>query len=350
MSSSCHLFLVHNLSASFRVRVITIVSLTFIFDRDTLPLRADFWIAGTHCLLVTNSHDILRSAARWKRPQASGAQSFEMEIIVDPKLDNSTTRPAFFRGNGQIVFGFLPPNSFVTYDLLRKRVQAVLSQQAARDDDFWSALLLPITIGVLGITVGVAPLHCACLDRGGHGLLIAGESGAGKSTLAAALAQRGLALLSDDWTYVCREKTGLVAHGISAPIKLLPDTIKFFSELRELTPAVSLNGELAYEVDPLRVLGSTVKTASRPCWIFFLERASNPGCHFVPCRHGYTVEFFEKSAERLPDELIEAKAHRTAIIQALSACPSWILRTGENPHRTAEAIDHFLSEAQYATA
>ena len=136
MSSSCHLFLAHNLSASFRARVINIVSMTFIFNRETLPFRSDFWIAGTRCLLNTNSHDILRSASRWKRPQLSGAQSFEMEIIVDPKLDNTTTPPAFFRGNGQIVFGFLPPNSFVTYDLLRKRVQAVLSQQAAHDDDF----------------------------------------------------------------------------------------------------------------------------------------------------------------------------------------------------------------------
>ena len=324
--------------------------MTFIFNRDTLPFRTDFWIAGTRCLLNTNSHDILRSASRWKRPQLGGAQSFEMEIIVDPKLDNTTTPPAFFRGNGQIVFAFFPPNSFVTYDLLRKRVQVVLSQQAARDDDFWSTLLLPITIGVLGIAVGVAPLHCACLDRGGNGLLIAGESGAGKSTLAAALTQRGLALISDDWTYIYRVKSGLVAHGISAPIKLLPDTVQFFSELRELTPTVSLNGELAYEVDPSRVLGSTVKDFSRPRWVFFLERASNPGCYFVPSRPGYTVEFFEKSAERLPDELIEAKARRTAIIQALSGCPSWIVRMGENPHRTAEAIDHFISEAQYATA
>jgi hypothetical protein len=273
-----------------------------------------------------------------------------MEIIVDSQLDNGANRSAFFRGNGQIVFGFLPPNSFVTFDLLRKRVQAVLSHRAARDDDFWDALLLPITIGVLGMTVGVAPLHCACLDHGGNAALIAGEAGAGKSTLAAALTQRGLALISDDWTYVCREKSGLVAHGISAPIKLLPDTVKFFSELRELTPTVFLNGELAYQVNPSRVLGSAVKTASRPCWIFFLERASNSGCHFVPSCPEYIAEFFEKSAERLPDELIEAQARRTAIIQALSACPSWILRTGENPHRTAEAIDHFISEAQYATA
>jgi hypothetical protein len=79
-----------------------------------------------------------------------------------------------------------------------------------------------------------------------------------------------------------------------------------------------------------------------------LERAAYPGCYFVPSRPQYTAEFFEKNAERLPDELSEAKARRTAIIQALSLCPSWILRTGENPQRTSEAIYNFLSEAQYA--
>jgi hypothetical protein len=272
-----------------------------------------------------------------------------MEIIVDPRLDTAVKRPAYFRGHGHVVFGFLPPGSFITYDLLRKYVRVVLSTEAARDDSFWKALLIPITIGILGTTVGVVPLHCACLERNGNGLLIAGDSGVGKSTLTAALTQRGLALISDDWTYFSKEQSTLVAHGLYSPIKLLPDAVQFFRELRELTPAISLNGELAYEVDPARFVGSTVKNASRPHWIFFLERTSDPGCHFVRGPSESTREFFEKSTERLPDELIEAKTLRTAIIRTLSALPSWILRTGESPQRTSEAIDHFILETKYAT-
>ena len=273
-----------------------------------------------------------------------------MEIIVDPRLDTAAKRPAYFRGNGHIVFGFLPQGSFITYDLRRRYVRVVLSSAAARDDSFWNALLIPITIGIVGTTVGVVPLHCACLERNGIGLLIAGDSGVGKSTLTAALTQRGLTLISDDWTYFSKQQSTLVAHGLFSPIKLLPDAIQFFQELRELTPAISLNGELAYEVDPARFPGSTVNNTSRPSWIFFLERTSTPGCHFVSCPSASVHEFFEKNAERLPDELIDARALRANIIRTLSTLPCWILRTGESPQRTSEAIDHFIWETKYATA
>jgi hypothetical protein len=61
-------------------------------------------------------------------------------------------------------------------------------------------------------------------------------------------------------------------------------------------------------------------------------------------------EFFEKSAERLPDELVAAKTVRSTIIRALSTLPSWVIRTGEGPQRTAEAIDQFILEGKYAIA
>jgi hypothetical protein len=273
-----------------------------------------------------------------------------MEIIVDSTLDNAVKRPAYFRGSGHLVFGFLPPGSFITYDLLRKYVRAVLSTKAACDDSFWRTLLVPITIGILGTSVNVVPLHCACLERNGNGLLIAGDSGVGKSTLTAALTQRGHALISDDWTYFSKEQSAVVAHGLCSPIKLLPDAVQFFRELRELTPAISLNGELAYEVDPGRFSGSTVKNSSRPSRIFFLERTFRPGCHFVPYPPESVREFFEKSAERLPDELVAAKTVRSSIIRALSTLPSWVIRTGESPQRTSEAIDQFILEGKYAIA
>jgi hypothetical protein len=330
--------------------VINIVTLSFAFNRQSLPYQADFYVAGAHCRLSTNSADVLQSVWRWRGPNLVGSRSLEMEIIVDPRLDTAAKRPAYFRGNGHLVFGFLPPGSFIIYDLLRKYVRAVLSTEAARDDSFWNTLLIPITIGIVGTTVGVVPLHCACLERNGNGLLIAGDSGVGKSTLTAALTKRGLALISDDWTYFSKEQSTLVAHGLFSPIKLLPDAVQFFQELRELTPVISLNGEIAYEVDPARFVGSQVKNASRPSWIFFLERTSDPGCHFVSCPPASIREFFEKNAERLPDELVDAKALRTTIIRTLSVLPSWILRTGESPQRTSEAIDHFILETKYATA
>lgn len=327
------------------------VTMRLTFNRQTLRFRTDFPIAGTRCLLSTNSHDILQAAAAW-RPSATRpcVSSFEMEILVDPALDNTPERSAYFRGLRHLVFAMLPPRSIVTYDLLRRRVHGALSIAAARDHSFWDTLLLPITIGVLGTTLGVVPLHCACLDRNGSGLLVAGVSGAGKSTLAVALAQRGFTLVSDDWTYVSKQQSALVAHGLSSPVKLLPDAVRFFPDLQNFTPRTTLNGELAYEIDPRNSFGFAVSSTTYPRHIFFLERTSTRGCQIVPCRSGHVKEFFEESAERLPDELTEAKGVRAGIIQILSACPSWIVRTSETPQKTAAAMNDFLSEADHATA
>lgn len=328
-----------------------IVTISRAFDQKTLPFRTNCTIAGTQCLVSTNSYDVLRATTQLQAVSADNhLSSFEMQILVDGALDELPEHSAFFRGRRHLVFALLPPRNFVTYDLLRKRVHAALSVAAAGDRTFWHSLLLPITIGVLGTAVGVAPLHCACLEHDGHGVLVAGISGAGKSTLATALGRLGLALLSDDWTYVSERHSRLIAYGLFSPVKLLPDAVRFFTDLETLTPRTSLNGELAYEFDPQSSMQITRKNISYPRYIFFLERTLTPGCYIVPCRHEYVSDFFRKNAERLPDELVGAQSFREKIVEMLSACRSWILRTGESPSRTAEVLAEFLQEERHARA
>lgn len=321
------------------------VTVTFAFNRKTLRLRTDFTIAGSHCLLSTNSYNVLRHATPWQASEKQDdAPSFEMEILENASLDSLTGKLPHFRGARHLVFAMLEPRSFLGFDLLRRRVIGVLSSAAVHDRSFWNAQLLPITIGLIGTTLGVAPLHCACLDRNGDGILLAGVSGAGKSTLSAALAQRGFALVSDDWTYLSFRQSVLSAHGLAAPIKLLPHSVRYFPELSKHGPRKTMNGEIAYEVDASKLFRSPVKTSSRPKWLLFLERSAIPGCRFAPCRGEFVTQFFESNAERLPDELSAAKSARSQIIASLSACQSWSLRTGDDPHQTAEAIERFLAE------
>jgi hypothetical protein len=319
---------------------------TLEFHRMSLPFRTEFSLAGTRCLLSTNSHELLRLSRQWQSLQVRpDAGSFQMSILEEVSFPSDSPKPSHFRGLGHLVFALLEPKSFLTFDLLRSSIFGVVSPAAARDSYFWNVQLLPIALGLLGTTVGVAPLHCACLDRDGSGLLISGDSGAGKSTLTAALAKRGLAVVSDDWTYVSYRAGKLIAHGMYAPIKLLPDSIRFFPELRRNTPKKTLNGELAYEANAAKVFHSSVKTCSPPKWLLFLERTSAPGCQFVPCRPGHAVQYFEKNAEKLPAELSQAAETRSEIIRQISKCQSWILRTGDDPIQTAQAVENFLLEA-----
>jgi len=345
LSLACHFFFHRDFTASFRVTVIHIVTLTLAFNPITLPLRAEFPLAGARCLLSTNSRELFRLALPWQSLRsATHARSFLMQIIEDTSSFSIPHALSHFRGLRHLVFAVMEPGGFLSFDLLRRRVMGILSPAAATDPGFWNSRLLPISIGVLGTTLGLAPLHCACLDRHGAGLLVAGNSGAGKSTLTAALAERGFAVVSDDWTYASTFHGTLVAHGLFAPVKLLPDAVRFFPVLCDSTICKSLNGEFAYEVDPSKLFHSQWKASSVPKWLLFLERTSMPGCRFIPCPPSQVPRFFEQNAEKLPAELPEAARTRSAIIQRLSSCKSWILRTGDDPIRTAAAIDAFLLE------
>lgn len=327
------------------------MTLTLAFTRTSLPFRTEFPVAGAQCHLSTNSASVLRLAIPWQGGARGHAptQSFEMEIIEQAVPHAPEEKSPHFRGIRHLVFAMLEPRSFLNFDLLRRRVMGVLSSAAARDQSFWNTQLLPITIGILGTTLDIAPLHCACLDKNGSGLLIAGISGAGKSTLTAALAKRSFAVVSDDWTYLSSKHSTLIAHGLSAPIKLLPDAVRHFEELRKCRPRKTLNGELAYEIDPVNTFRSKARSISHPKWILFLERTSAPGCRFLPCRSDYVKQFFEEHAEKLPPELCEAGKARSEIINRLSSCDSWILRTGADPKQTAEEIDRFLAEVRIGT-
>src|SRR5262249_16874957 len=153
-------------------------------------------------------------------------------------------------------------------------------------------------------------------DRDGRGLLLAGLSGAGKSTLSVALARCGFSLISDDWTYISRNlamhdtDTGtigadaslLIAHGLLAPVKLLPDVVRHFPELSSHTPKMWFNGELAFELKAEDICRGSQKSESSPRWLFFLERDSTPGCSFHAVSATDARHFFESSAERLPDQ------------------------------------------------
>ena len=320
-----------------------------LINRAALPLHADLLIAGAHCALATNSEEILAATSRWhcsNRPRSD--RTFDLELLLDPSLpnDRDVKTQTHFRGMHHLVFATIGSHEVFTFDLARRRVVGAVSRTSAADANFWNAHWLPITIGVMSTTVGVTPLHSACLDHNGRGLLLAGNSGAGKSTLTVALARAGFSLISDDWTYISRNASAagspaLTAHGLHAPVKLLPDAVRHFPELLTRTPKVWFNGELAFELTPEEICGAPAQSASRPRWLLLLERTAQPGCTFLPLTTADARLFFESSAERLPAELPEASAARSATIAAVATCSAWRIRSGDSPQSTAESIRNF---------
>src|SRR5437899_832275 len=246
-------------------------------DQTDLGYSVELCFAGASCELRTNSADLARALERLSISTGdAGLTGFRMRIIVNKSSEEAGGEP-HFRGLHHVVTASFGRSNVFVFDILRRTLSASVSATIARDVLFWKEKLIPISLGVLGSAMGLVPVHCACLELDGEGLLIAGASGAGKSTLSVALSEDGFNYVSDDWTYISRRRDGIVAHGTSAPVKLLPDAVNHFRTLERYGLRRSMNGELAYEVDIAEAFGARVERTCEPRWLIFVEMTQAAG-------------------------------------------------------------------------
>jgi hypothetical protein len=312
-------------------------------DRTVLPYSRELCFAGALCTLRTNSRDLADVLELLSIPvNGFGLSQFDMRIVVDESLPQAAGRPHFRGLRHMVVASFGSSNVFI-FDVLRRKLSASISGVVARDYQFWKEKLIPMTLGILGAAIGLVPMHCACLESEGDGLLIAGASGAGKSTLSVALSQGGFNYVSDDWTYLSQRDERLVAHGTSAPVKLLPDAVNHFRTLKNFSVQTSMNGELAYEVDIAETFGVRTELGCEPRWLVFLERTSRPGGDFTPMSPAAAQTYLNSSVERLPAQLSEAAATRERIIEKVSQLPSWRFSYGGTPKYGTEKLREFIA-------
>jgi hypothetical protein len=314
----------------------------YAMNKDALPLSADLRVAGTRCSLSTNSEEVLASLSRWEdsfgRRQG---KSFDLFVLVDPAAVRDKDAAVRFRGLHHLVFAIFGDDESFVFDLLRRRVSCVVSKQTAGDAAIWDTRLLPLVLGTLGAMIGLVPLHCACLDRNGDALLLAGVSGTGKSTLAVSLSRHGFAMVSDGWTYLAKNGDKLTAHGISAHAKLLPDAVHHFPELRGLQSAKAFNGEMSFEVDVAQTFCAAVRSESRPRWLMFLERVGQPGCTINPLSRDVAQTFFETNVERLSAQLRDGEVARGELLKSLTSAECWLVQYGGPPYLAAGVISRF---------
>jgi hypothetical protein len=264
-----------------------------------------------------------------------------LEVFVDGQLKTSPAS-AVFRGMDHVVFASFGADLFC-FDLLRKRISGVVSAETAAESNFWNRVLLPIAIGVMGCVIGVIPMHCACLDWRGEGLLVAGVSGAGKSTLSAAMAQNGFTFISDDWTYISNGADGIRAHGLDVPLKLLPDAERFFPDLENRQLKTSMNGELAFEVNAVD-FAARKQLATKPKHFLLLDRYAKGPARFEAISREAVCDFFERSSERLPKLLQGAKELRTRTIEQVAGLDCRQFSYSGSPHDGAKSIRRFLGK------
>jgi hypothetical protein len=309
-----------------------------------LRLVSQFTVTGAVWEVSTNSPDILELMQDEFQPNYD--YRFQPDLMLCLYVDSAFLDPGtrvrpHFRAMEHLYYGTFGPADSMLVDQLNRRVVASLSASMVRDLSYWKRVILPCLVGITSACVGVAPVHCACVVKDGMGLLIHGESGAGKSTLALSLSLSGFSYLSDDCTYVSESEGELRCWGLSAPLKLLPESVNFFPRLSGLAPTRSLNGELALEFYPENEFAISRVSSCAPEWLVFIERTQESGADFRTISSAEATQRLAADLELLPSCIASQRVRQMEMIDKLVQRECRVLRHGLQPQALAEKLAEF---------
>ena len=117
------------------------------------------------------------------------------------------------------------------------------------------------------------PIHAACVELHGRGVLLCGESGAGKSTLSFACARAGWTYITDDASFLLHGRTDRQVVGACQMIRLRPSGADLFEEAAGKVPSQRAAGKPSIELRTADLPGITTAGAAVVDHIVFLNRA-----------------------------------------------------------------------------
>ena len=249
-----------------------------------LPLRQTFYPLGFPLLIESNSELVLRAAEESWGACAGRFQTPPLHIRagVFGRPGGAEPPPPVFRGQRSLISIVADSGNSAVCDLKAGFGFCWVTPAAATARDYLRYFFLEaIAYSLLG-SLYLSPVHAACVEYRGKGVLLCGESGAGKSSLAYACARRG-------WTFVCDDAVNLVRRGepVSAvgnchSLRLRPDAPRLFPELAPLTAGKRANGKTNIELRTAGLRGFRLAPGSRISHVVFLRRRTGAGPALAP--------------------------------------------------------------------
>lgn len=128
-----------------------------------------------------------------------------------------------------------------------------------------------------------APVHAACVDWQGRGVLLCGDSGAGKSSLAFACARAGWTYVTDDASFLPNGESERRVVGNCHLVRLRPSAIELFEEVADqpITPRVT-TGKPSIEIRLVTMPKIRRAPSSNVEYIVFLNRRNSRIQELVP--------------------------------------------------------------------
>jgi hypothetical protein len=227
-----------------------------------LPLRRLYHPLGFSIEVITNSEEVLAAAEEsW-----GGLR----KAFREPALE---LRIALGEGGS----GICPPSP-----VYRGLAFAWVDRDAVERKAYLRYHFLEAIALSLMASSYVTPLHAACVELAGQGVLLCGNSGAGKSSLAFACARAGWRYISDDASYLVRKGERRLVVGNSHQVRFRPSAIELFPELEGLSITPRAAGKPSIELPTVE-------------YIIFLNRVESDVPELLPFPKELAMQWAKQS-------------------------------------------------------
>ncbi len=262
-----------------------------------LPLCRTFFPLGYPLVLETNSHDVLQAAEEsWGGFERMFSQHPVRVClgVAETNSDSPAQAPAI-RAREHLMSIIAGPENFMTCDFDHGFAFGWVTQNTATDRPWLRYHFLAAGGATLVQQRAFTPLHGALVARNRTGVLLCGDSLAGKSTLSYACARAGWTYISDDGSFLVRERDDRYAIGNPHGIRLRPDAPRLFPELADHPPTVRPNGKMAIEVCT-RDLGILTAPGCVVDHVVFLDRKPSGSASVHPYPESRAQEYWAQYA------------------------------------------------------
>jgi hypothetical protein len=176
------------------------------------------------------------------------AAPVRLHLGVAPSDNTQTPPQSLFRSREHLMFIVADPEHFMVCDFKQNFGFGWITEAVAADH----ALVRYRFLTAAGLTLieqqSAASLHCGLVVRNGRGVALMGDSFAGKSTLSYACARSGWTFVSDDGTFLVRNRSDRYAVGDPHAIRLRETARPLFPELQDRLAIARPNGKIGIEV------------------------------------------------------------------------------------------------------
>jgi hypothetical protein len=214
-----------------------------------MPFRASYYPLGFPLTITTNSTEVLTGADEsWGRFRKLHSQTeLQMRIGVTNRGPSASRTNPILREQCGFRAHVADAENFAFADINRGFAFVWLTRATVEDRAYLRWWFIEGVAWDL-LERYLTPIHAACVQLNGRGVLLCGDSGAGKSSLSYACARNGWAFLSDDSSCLVQGCEGAVVVGDPSKIRFRESAIELFPELKTQKFARRFTGEMAIEL------------------------------------------------------------------------------------------------------